>query len=119
MVYIHYKDIVSRPCKIELSKLSQQVIDMYTSIKDDNMKLKHPKCNVPDKSYTGFKDNDDKEPKTKKQVVMRPGHEPSVQCIAARNFAISSRRTNKTPMQILQSIDFGSITVEGPKHFVI
>ena len=111
IIYIHYRDIISRPCKVNLLKMTRQEIEMFTSIKDSDMNLAHPKCKRSKPNYSGFESNEDNEPRAKKQVVTRPGREPSAQCIAARKLVMSSRRKNKTPMQILKNIDCGAIPV--------
>ena len=111
IIYIHYRDIISRPCAVKLLKMTQQEIEMFTSIKDNDMSLSRPKCKRTKPNYSGFESNEETEPKAKKQTVTRPGWEPSAQRIAARKLAMSSRRKNKTPMQILKNIDFRSSPV--------
>ena len=32
IIYIHYRDIISRPCAVKLLKMTQQEIEMFTSI---------------------------------------------------------------------------------------
>ena len=43
IIYIHYRDIISRSCAVNLLKLTQQDIEMFTSIKDTDMNLSCPK----------------------------------------------------------------------------
>ena len=92
IIYIHYCDIISRPCAVKLFKMTQQEIDMFTSIKDTNMSLSHPKHKRTKTDYSGLESNEETEPKAKNQTVTRPGREPSALRIAARKLLMSSRR---------------------------
>ena len=90
IIYIHYCDIVARPCVVNLPRLTQQDIEMYTSIKDTDINLSQPKHKRTHFDYSGFESNDQTEPKPKKQTVTRPGREPSAQRIATQKLVMSS-----------------------------
>ena len=116
VIYIHYRDIISRPCVVNLTKLTQQDIEMFTSIKDTDMNLSRPKRKRAQLDYSRFESNEDIEPKPKKQIITRPGREPSAQRIAAQKLITSSQRKKKTPMQILKNTDFdhAPINIDNP-----